>query len=236
MSLDCACLIHGDRYDWRYVEILLAMVSRNLSAPLRFHVFTESHRSVPNHMIKHNLLEWPQVSGTKKAWWYKMQMFDPRHGLERVLYFDLDVVIAANLDWLLQLDSRYFWAIRDWRYMWRQHWQGINSSVMFWHTMHASQIWNQFQKAGLENCLRSHHGDQDFINAALDRAMIKHFDDQLIQSWRWQVLDGGLNTRSRQYHRPSAGAVIGSGTSVIVFHGRPKPHEIQDPVINALWC
>jgi hypothetical protein len=98
------------------------MVKRHVSCPLRFHVFTEQHRAVPDHMIKHALKDWPGVSGRKKGWWYKMQMFDPDHIAGTVLYFDLDVVITGDLDWVRELDTRYFWTIRDFKKLWRPAW------------------------------------------------------------------------------------------------------------------
>lgn len=234
-KIDCACVIHGDRYDWRYVENLYAMVSQNLTAPVTFHVFTEASRSVPDHMIKHSLLDWPQVSGSRRAWWYKMQMFDPRHGLDRVLYFDLDVVITANLDWITALAPEYFWAIHDWRRFWKPHWQGINSSMMIWNQDHAAGIWKRFRKQGLDQCVKQYQGDQDFITDCVPRQTLRYFDEGLVHSWRWQIRDGGLDPKTRKYARPGAGSVLRPGTAVMIFHGKPKPHEVQDPIIQQFW-
>lgn len=235
IPLDCACVIHGDRYDWRYVDTLYAMVGRNLSVPLRFHVFTEPNRAVPNHMIKHHLQEWPEVSNTKKAWWYKMQMFDPRHGLERMMYLDLDVVISSSLDWIQRLDPTYFWAIHDWKRLWKPHWWGINSSMMVWNGQQAAKIWSKFQDLGLSQCVKRYHGDQDLISDTIDKTELRYFDHDLVQSWRWQIQDGGMDLKTRRYLRPAAGSIVMPATAVMVFHGRPKPHEVQDPIIQSLW-
>ena len=56
--VDCACVIHGKAYDWRYVERLYNMLSRNLDREVRMHVYTEHDRSVPPHMVKHILDDW----------------------------------------------------------------------------------------------------------------------------------------------------------------------------------
>ena len=87
--IHCACLIHGDGYSWDYVDRLYNMVTRNLSRAVDFHVYTESHRDVPDHMIKHSLIEWPGVSGPKKSWWYKLQLFNAENFSGQILYFDL---------------------------------------------------------------------------------------------------------------------------------------------------
>jgi len=234
-KIDCVCVIHGDRYDWRYVENLHSMVSRNLTVPVCFHVFTEAARSVPNHMIRHNLVDWPLVSGGRRAWWYKMQMFDPAHGLGRVLYFDLDVVITANLDWIVPLSPEHFWAIHDWRRFWKPHWRGINSSMMIWNQDHAATIWKRFRKQGLDHCVKQYQGDQDFISDCVSQQTLRYFDEGLVQSWRWQIRDGGMDPKTRKYARPGAGSILRPGTSVMVFHGKPKPHEVHDPMIQQFW-
>lgn len=234
-SLDCVCVIHGDRYRWRYVENLYAMLHRHITAEIRLHVFTEAHRTVPDHMIPHRLEEWPEISNGRRAWWYKMQMFDPRHGLGRVLYLDLDVVLCGSLDWVLQLDTNHFWAIHDWRRLWKPQWLGLNSSMMYWDCSGWPQPWQQFQDLGLQQAVRRYHGDQDLLTEALPRGAVRYFPDHAVRSWRWQIRDGGMDPRTRCYARPGAGSIITPDASVLVFHGNPKPHEIDDVIIRPMW-
>lgn len=234
-QLECACVIHGDRYPWIYVDTLWAMLNRWLPQPPKLHVFTEPHRIVPSPMIRHDLVEWPLVSNTRKAWWYKLQMFDPIHQLEQIFYFDLDVVITGDLDWIVNLDKNFFWAIRDWRYLWRPSWQGINSSLLYWNRSQADHIWKQFAHRDISHWVRIYAGDQDFIGNAVENSQLRYFDSDLIRSWRWQIKDGGLDPKSRQHIRPGVGSIIPSHTKIMIFHGQPKPHEIQDLSIQKLW-
>jgi len=234
-TIDCACVIHGNLYEWGYVERLYRMVSQNLSYPIRFHVFTESSRSVPNHMIKHCLTDWHGVEGRKRAWWYKMQMFDPKHVAGQLLYLDLDVVVTGNLDWITGLDRQFFWSIKDFRYLWRPSWQGINSSMMYWDTTKFQDIWDNFRSRDLASVMRQYAGDQDFLSDLIDQKTRRFMDPDLVRSWRWQVKDGGMDMRTRSYNRPGAGAVITPQCSVIVFHGNPKPHEVPDHAIQQRW-
>lgn len=212
------------------------MLSRNLTVPPRLHVFTEPTRSVPDHVVRHDLEEWPEISNTRRAWWYKMQMFDPRHQLGTVLlYLDLDVVICGSLDWVQDLDHQRFWAIRDWRYLWRPQWLGINSSMMLWDTRRFDKIWSHFAQLGLTQAYHRYRGDQDLLTAILTDRDISYFPDDFIRSWRWQIRDGGIDPRSRQYAQIGAGSIIPSSTRVMVFHGHPKPHEISDTAIHQHW-
>ena len=142
--IDCACVIHGDGYDWIYVDRLYNMLNRHLSRGARLHVYTEASRDVPGHLIRHDLTEWPGVSGRKRSWWYKMQLFNSDHFQGQLLYFDLDTVIVNNLDWIVNLSPAFFWTIRDFRSLWRIDCQNINSSVMYWNTQDWKSIWTQF--------------------------------------------------------------------------------------------
>ena len=116
--IDCACVIHGDLYSWKYVDRLYSMLSRNITQGIRLHVYTEERRLVPPPYIKHSLDDW-KIGGPKKSWWYKMQLFNTAHHAGPLLYFDLDTVIVKNIDWLVNLPLSYFWAVRDFKYLWK---------------------------------------------------------------------------------------------------------------------
>ena len=232
---DCACVIHSDLYDWVYVERLHAMLVANSTRPVRLHVFTEPTRSVPDHMIKHELQDWPGVSGPKRSWWYKMQMFDPRHLSGQTLYLDLDTVIIGNIDWVWDLSPAYFWTMRDFKYLWRPTWTGLNSSFMYWNTPAFAWIWREFAGHNIQALIKQHHGDQDYLNTVLDDSQLRFVEDGLIKSWRWQIKDGGMDMKTRIYRRPDAGTVLDPKARILIFHGKPKPHEVTDPVIQRLW-
>lgn len=232
--IDCACVIHGDAYDWVYVENLYNMLNRHITPGIRLHVYTEAERSVPTPMIKHELEPWA-LSGPKQSWWYKIQMFNSEHHKGPLLYFDLDVVITENIDWMWNLPLRYFWAVRDFKYMWRPTHQGINSSILWWDTTMFHSLWKQFKKQDLEYVLKRYHGDQDYITDAVPEHLRRFFDNQRVKSWRWQVLDGGYDFATRRHLAPGTGTNKDDLPSVLVFHGKPKPADIDDPVVRQHW-
>ena len=232
--IDCACVIHGSGYDWTYVERLYNMLSRQLSADIRFHVYTEHDRSVPPHMIKHCLEDWPGVSGPKKSWWYKMQLFNPEHHTGNLLYLDLDVVVINTLDWVLQCDPEYFWTIRDFRYL--QHTcSSMNSSMMWWNVGKYAWVWDKFDRESKDTVIRRYPGDQDYLNATITQEHKRFWLDQHFQSWRWQCQEGGYDFARRKPKLPGTTAVVDPNASVLVFHGKPKPHEVKDPIVVAHW-
>lgn len=234
-TIDCACVIHGDLYSWDYVERLYAMLMRNFTCKVNLHVFTEADRPVPDYMIKHELVEWPGVVGRRRGWWYKMQMFNPDNFAGQLLYFDLDVVITKNLDWIRGLDPSCFWSIKDFKYLWRPEWRGINSSVMYWDTQKFKPIWQNFEDKEVGEFIQKYRGDQDYLSAVLDTKTLKFIDEKLVKSWRWEIFNGGLDMKTKIYRCKNAGAVIPPETCVVVFHGNPKPHEISDPIMDKYW-
>lgn len=227
VPLDCACVIHGTAYSWDYVDRLHNMLTRHCSRPIRLHVYTEESRAVPSHLVKHVLTPW----SVHKGWWYKIQMFNPAHHAGPLLYFDLDVVITNSIDWVWQHSTSYFWGVRDFRYLQQPTHTSINSSVMWWDTVKYQHVWGNFKSTDT----RLHRGDQDYIMQAIAPTDRKFFDSTHFQSYRWQVLDGGYNFQTRQHTAPGTGATIAPESSVVVFHGNPKPAQIHDVVIKQHW-
>jgi hypothetical protein len=232
--IDCACVIHGSAYDWTYVERLYNMLNRNITMGARLHVYTEATRPVPAHMIKHELTEWSSTRPVR-GWWYKMQLFNTAHHSGPLLYFDLDTVIVDNIDWICNLPLRYFWGVQDFKYLWKPNYQSINSSIMWWDTQNFSYVWTDFEKQHLEHITKKYRGDQDYIAQVVDHTHMRFLDSERIKSWRWQCLNNGYDFKRSCYRTPGAGTVLNTDTSVLVFHGNPKPSNIQDPVIDQHW-
>jgi len=236
MTRHCSCVLHGNKYDWVYVDRLHSMIQRHSSDPVEFHVFTESHRTVPDWMIRHDLTPWPGISGPKKSWWYKMQMFDSQRIPGPMLYLDLDVIITKSLDWIWDLDPEKFWTIRDFRRLWRPQFFGINSSLMFWDTRKYHDVWEKFSQEDLVQLIGKYHGDQDYLDVVIDKQHVGFVDENIIKSWRWEVMNGGLDFRTRKYRNPDSPAQLDENTHLLVFHGSPKPHECTDPIVTKYWA
>ena len=232
--IDCACVIHGQAYSWTYVERLYNMLNRHITPGIRLHVYTEADRPVPKPMIKHELTTWP-ITSPKRSWWYKMQLFNPAHHAGPLLYFDLDTVIVDNIDWIWQHPTTYFWAVKDFKYLWKPTHTGINSSVMWWDTRKYQHIWDTFNHQDLTKVMQLYRGDQDYISDKIPLNQRRFFDETRVLSWRWQCLDGGYDFKRRRFISPKTGTIINNSTSVLIFHGQPKPDQIIDTLILAHW-
>jgi hypothetical protein len=233
--IDCACVIHGDGYDWAYVDNLYRMLTRNLTRPVRLHVYTEASRYVPEQYIKHELIDW-KIGGPKQSWWYKIQLFNSKNFQGQLLYFDLDIVITRNIDWIWQLKTKHFWAVKDFKHLWRPTAQSINSSIMWWDTTQYDWVWKNFCDLNLTQTVARFRGDQDYLASVITESNRRYFNTDWVKSWRWQCLDGGYDFKRKIWKTPNAGTDISDTTSILVFHGNPKPHETQDPVVLKHWC
>lgn len=233
--IDCACVITGDKYDFDYVHRLYSGLSRGFSKPITLHVYTEEWRDVPKPYIKHTLKNFKTRSD--RGWWHKCQLFNPELFKGQLLYFDLDVVIVNSLDWLLDLDKKYFWGIRDFRYLWSERRMELNSSVMYFNTKKFRHVWNEFKKTP-EVYMNRLHGDQNFIWRQIPRATQRYFNEMFVKSYKWECVDGGWDNDHRRYKTPGSGTVIPRETSILVFHGSPNPDEVSknDAIIHKYWC
>ena len=106
---------------------------------------------------------------------------------------------------------------------------------MIWDTQEFSWIWDNFNSKNINATVKLFHGDQDYLNSVLSDKTRRFIDPEIIKSWRWQCKDGGLDMRTRIYRNPDAGTVMDPLTSILIFHGKPKPHELQDPVVDLYW-
>jgi hypothetical protein len=164
-----------------------------------------------------------------------MQLFNPEHHAGPLLYFDLDTVIVSNIDWIWQQPLQYFWAVRDFKYLWRPTNTGINSSIMWWDTRHYQQVWQAFKTQDLGTVMRQYHGDQDYIGSIITQNQRRFLDANAVVSWRWQCQDGGYDFRRRRGYVPGSGTTIPATANVLVFHGSPKPDKITDVQVLQHW-
>jgi hypothetical protein len=200
--LNVACVCVGTAYSPEYVDILYSMVRRNLEGGLcgRFTVFTDNP-SLFEKMAGVEVKEVPILQG----WWAKMFLFskDAFPDGERVLYFDLDTVITGPLDDIAAYDGEF--AILSDAY--RR--DGLQSSVMAWEAGSMEGVWRSFRDLGYPDV---DGGDQAFLEAC--------FAEMRFKPDLWQRMYPG---KFRSY-KVDCKEFVPKGTSVVFFHGFPKPH------------
>lgn len=220
-KLNVFCLWVGNKYSFEYVKKLRNMLSRHLTLPYQFICLTDKpylHKDEEGIIFK-------QAPIAIADSWCKLSLFTPQIeslGFKgKALYLDLDVVILGNIDKIVEdaLEDReyeatesggervqrrksHFTIINDW---WRPTY---NSSMMIWEIGKRCKLYTKFKRSDMERL----KGDQDLITEILEGDdTVKTFDPKLIQSYKASNLQKGPK----------------KFTKIAVFHGKPKPHELD---------
>jgi hypothetical protein len=225
------CVKFGTRYGREYVERLRNMVSKHLTVPYEFVCLTDDQHPISG---VRSIIQKP--AGYSKLWWHKVHMFDPSLPISgKILYFDLDIVIHQNIDKLLISNSNQFLGIRDFNRKFYASWQYLNSSAMSWYAGHHSYIYENFKKDPAS--AMKLQGDQDWIWKT-GKNKISFWPDEWIQSYKWEIRSRDeLKVRTGIHGFKTLSNVEPSpGCCVAVFHGDPKPQDVQDKFVVDNWC
>ena len=191
-------VLWGDKYPPVYAYRLRDMVARHLSAAHRFVCVTD--QALDGAETVEPIEPW-------HGWWQKLTLFEMADGPS--IYFDLDVVIVDQLDYLECYANRSKLAAPA---NWGQSGHGgIQSSVMAWNGVEKAP-YNLFRYGVDDQRL---WGDQEFLSEL-------YGDD-------YEKLPG---IYSYKYHCQNGPP---SDCSVAVFHGKPDPHEVKKEWVTSAW-
>lgn len=207
------CLKVGDKYPSLYVNNLFYMIEKNTTIKnYEFYCFTDNTQGLDKNI---NTIKIPKISNKNiYGWFHKLCLFDkkinPLKG--RMLYFDLDVVIISNIDCFIQYESDKLTILNDWIYK-KYGIKKYNSSIMQWNIDLYFDLFDHFQN--IVSC-KKYAGDQDFIT--------DHIQDAIFWPEEWCI--------SYKWHECEK-KKIPENAKIIVFHGNPKPHELDknDPIL-----
>ncbi len=228
------CLKHGTKYSADYVNKLYNGVKRHCTLDFEFACLTDDPKGI-NKDVK--ILPLP---GGIAGWWCKPYMFSkdlPLKGV--VLYMDLDIVIADNIDKLFTYEPDRWCTIRDFTRAMRPKWHKYNSSIVRYRTGELDFVWTEYQedRIGIEKRL---HGDQDWLfEVTHGRKGARLYPDSWIQSWKWEVRKdktfalGGIRGKRRLKTIENCKPRV--ECCVCVFHGDPNPEHCLDPWVVENW-
>lgn len=225
------CLKHGTKYSSEYVNKLYNMTKRHSTMPFNFACITENSQGLDSNI---HIIPLPKdiiLSG----WWYKPYVFSSELPIDgTILFLDLDLVIVNNIDYLWTYEPEKFCIIRDFARSRIKQWSKFNSSVFRLEKGQHSKVWDNLVSDS--TITKRMHGDQDWIYNQITKNF-SFWPDQWIQSYKWEVRSKnelvGVNSGRRFVN--VANPRINQGTSILVFHGDPKPEHVQDPIIIDNW-
>jgi hypothetical protein len=197
------CIKEGEKYRSDYVNVLYSMVQRNVHlAAYDFVCFTER----PNGIDPRIRVE-PLPGDNLPGWWQKLGLFKRKiKGIhtEKILFFDLDIVITKFIDRLLEFDAD-FAICRDWPPEMKPFDNSYNSSVFLLKVGTQPQIWENFSM----DKITGQCGDQDWIYQQAPDAVLFPYD--WTPSYRLRQLQHGKS----------------EGAMAVIFHGDPKPDQCE---------
>ena len=216
------CLKHGTKYSAEYVNKLHSMVKRHLSLPHKFICMTENSTSLHSDI---RVIDLPKTNLT--GWWYKPMVFDPSLGLNgTVLFIDLDVIIFKSIDKFFEYNPDDFCIIRGFR---KNNKHGMNSSCFRFKSGTLSKEYNDFIKNS-HSIMSRLDGDQDWMQEAITK--YSFWPDNWLMSYKWEMVENkNIKSISEERYQVDVDPRYKDETSIAVFHGNPKPHQI----VNA-WC
>lgn len=229
------CLKHGTKYSSEYVNRLYRMCKRNCTLDFKFACMTEDATGLDD-----NIIVIPLPSNLQ-GWWCKPYMYSKDLPIKgTIVYMDLDVVIAGNIDRLFVFQPGHWCTIRDFTRIFRPGWQKYNSSIVKFYTGQLDFLWSKYS-ADPKAIQGQFFGDQDYLydEAVRQGKPARLFPDEWIMSWKWEIrkdrqfAPGGTKGNRRMQNvedvtpRPE--------TCVCVFHGDPNPANCDDPWVVDNW-
>lgn len=212
---------HGNNkiYDHNYVNKMYNMISRNLSLPYKFYCLTEDSRGLHTDI---HVVPLPVNELKINGWWWKIYMFKPNlFDNDNInFYIDLDMIVMSNIDHYMTYEPNNFIGLRDVAYVFNSKLYTLGSGILRWNNNTQSHLYENFVQR-TRNIVSTYHsgGDQAYI-WSVARNQIKFFPTEWYESYKWEV-------EYTKQHKPTS--------SILVFHGKAKPHNTKHPLISEYW-
>jgi hypothetical protein len=197
----------GGDYDWEYVERLHHGVTEHTSQPLEFICLTDLEDTPeslsPDIRIYSLLHGWP-------GWWSLMEWYNIPGPAIAV---GLDTVFVGDVSPLFDHLSEHPKAVIGMSDVYEPG--KLQTSLMAWGG-DVRWIYEKFLKDGPEKIRAEHRGDQEWLRSiGLAVTFIQGILPGFVVSYKADLGRGKVPP-------PDSAAVV-------VFHGRPRPHEVKNP-------
>ncbi|MCG6856456.1 MAG: hypothetical protein LJE67_00145 [Salaquimonas sp.] len=225
--LNIVCFKWGDPYPSEEVNIMQAMVDRNLSVPHAFHCVTDNPEGLDESIIAHPLPK----TGARGLHQKLLAFSDDFLGLngQFAVFLDIDMVIVGSLDFLADDPQKDLIITRNWA--------GANRTEKFFRgnsTFYRlkigshTEVWEKL----LTDSDDFMWGDQEWISEVIDD--LDYFPNEKVVSYKYHCgarsfkMFGSWGTRLGLTTASFIRAHAPRGASVVSFHGHPLPREVRD--------
>jgi hypothetical protein len=232
------CVKSGKKYSPDYANRLYRAVRRHLTLPHSFHCLTDDGRGLDEGIETRAL-----PADDPGTCWNKLHLFDRDVAVQgtTVLYLDLDVVITGCLDDLIHhRPDKDFLGQPDWN---RPLFPQFNSSVMRFRAGAHEEILEEFL-AQVSSGRLVRRDEWDATTRGPDKVTYRRgwrrFGGD--QEWITSTLRPKSSVRSCAFppgwvvsYKRHARRGLPPGAKVVVFHGSPKPHEVDQNYVRQHW-
>jgi hypothetical protein len=236
MNYNVVCVKWGTKYDADYVNRLYNMVKKNLSLPYKFICLTDDSKG-----LNKDIDALPFTRKDLVFWWTKLNIFELNlHAISgQAIFFDLDVVITDNIDCLFTFNpDKEFIGVLDWSRL-----DQINSSVMRYDISKSNYIIDNFYKMFKHNELRESNEWDSFMK--INKIVYWERDTDRFYEGDQKWISRQLENQNLQDHYFPKDWILSykrHGTKdlpenckVMVFHGEPKPDQVDHEYVKNLW-
>ena len=228
------CVHIGQKYSEEYVYRLYNACKKFIDYEFKFTVITDNKTyKIHDQNFKTVQATTMDYLSINNLWWYKMQAFRPDVATEETnLLLDLDIVITDNITKLFTYQPNKFVIIQDFNRQFNPNYRRSNSSVVKFNKSLAESIWQKFNKDPIYY-VRKYRGDQDWFDDELENQVL--WPSDWIKSWKWEVYLGGLKSPNGSKYYSDI-TIMPKNCCILVFHGKPNPHEVDDPLVKNFWA
>lgn len=220
-----ACCLWGDwPYGPVYVNRLYRAVMRNSSRVDRFVCMADGDHEALRPVIEGDVELWPLGSKAFPGNIRKFDVYRPENGLfGQVLLLDLDVIPVGNLDDMF-LIPKEFLILED---LWRPAYPGGSVIRFEAGSEWANHVWRfisqwpgqlgKSERRVFDHLLRNYGGTVDWAY--------------------WQhALPGQIVDAKPRKTQPWIIDALPGDARMVVFHGKPRPHEVERQWIYEHWA
>ena len=227
MNVNILTLKWGTKYGPEYANRLYAGVRRNLSLDFRFLCFTDDTRDLRPEIEPHPIPEFDVPPPWRRTPWLKLTLFrdDLAELSGRSLFLDLDILVTGRMDDFFTFEPSRPCIIHEWenpvQRLFRRHGEPGNSSVFRFESGKSGEIFDRFM-AERDRALGSYRTevDQRYLAEALGPRKAWWPSDWVVSFKRHCLPAYPINL--------VVPPRLPAGARIIVFHGRPNPHEALD--------
>jgi hypothetical protein len=206
----------GGAFTEDYVLKLRRGVKKHLAKERWFICLTDTVKKT--EFDKENDIQWEPLKHGWPAWYAKAELFRPdmeQYG--RMMFIDLSSVIVGDLSEMAGYCA------------------GVCVTEDFWHGGPSQSVLS-YRRKDLEHVWDRWIADPDHWMRIGNKMEPPHFRDQVLMSHLtdldyWQTLFQGQVVS----YKNDCSEGIPENARIVKFHGRPKPHEVEDGWVKHIW-